>query len=1188
VSLPGGISGLGTVVSSGNGVLRLAATNTFSGPLVLASGITAVSSDASLGGTGATLSLAGGALLLDAAFGATARNINVADAGSKIYVPATSTFSGVVSNSVSAGEYTKAGGGTLVMTGAHTFNQLLRVDAGTLIVSGAAGRLFNNVGAAGSISVSDGATFVIDNSAANLSRIGNATMSLAGGDFKFTPNASVNSNVVSTGTLNIGTVNNSGAGLITFRLDNAAAVNTSVQFNRMNRVNNNGTMVRFVGNALGVNTNGSLTPNASNLSFTNAPALTNGIIPWAIVDTNDGNVDFATNVGTTVAGANGVRRYTAYAADFSAGATSNVAVSTITAPNVTVNALKALGGTITLDPAGLNVNSGGILVTGATTISGGTLSVNSGNTVNFFADADLTVSSRINTVDPGGLNSGIAKSGNGILTLSAPNTYVGPTRLLSGTLRLGVGNAVPSNSELFVAPGATFDTNGLNATIGSLNQTNPFFTVGNHPVGAVNLGANTLVTGGDGLSTSINLAINGTGTFIKNGVGTLTVAGPQAFTGTVTINNGALSLATHLTDGIGFANASRINIGVGAGSVDPTLAFEHGLRDGYAVPIFVNVPSGRVATLKFNSGPDGTPGVTFNSPINNVGSIGMVIDSSGGTTIAGVISGVGPVTTASSDGVLTAGPDGFALNITGNNTYSGATTLTAISTLFGHPNAFGVAASAINLGSAAGDDMPELASSVGGITLTRNVTVVASSNIVPNVAYIGSRAPAGSTTTMFSGGVHIAGSRNRLVLFSSESPVALSGVISAGTTSANVQIGRSYGPGLETTRSTVVLSGQNTYAGGTRLVVGTLGFGTNSTVGSLGITSGPIGTATLTIGTTQTPAGNGPTLVATSAIRTVANPIVVASNFSVSGSNALTLSGPVNLNGGARVITVNDPAQLTLTNVVSGAAGSALVKEGAGRLVLNSTNTYSGPTVAGEGTLTFAATQRLGALLAVAGGATANLTSGGGKVIVAPSVAVDATNGGRLDLTDNAMIVDYTGASPFAAVNALIATGRGPAGTWTGAGITSSTAAASIGGPNPKAVGINESAVFGQTTFAGEPVDSTALLIRYTFAGDANLDGFVDITDLGLLATNWQLSGQFWWDGDFTYDGMVDITDLGLLATNWQQSLPLPREVLPGPDPANHPDAVPEPASAGAVALALSAASTLPRPRRRRRRRRRS
>ena len=54
--------------------------------------------------------------------------------------------------------------------------------------------------------------------------------------------------------------------------------------------------------------------------------------------------------------------------------------------------------------------------------------------------------------------------------------------------------------------------------------------------------------------------------------------------------------------------------------------------------------------------------------------------------------------------------------------------------------------------------------------------------------------------------------------------------------------------------------------------------------------------------------------------------------------------------------------------------------------------------------------------------------------------------GATLDINDNALIVNYTGASPEAAIRAKIIEGRGGVGigngTWTGTGITSSAAAA--------------------------------------------------------------------------------------------------------------------------------------------------
>jgi hypothetical protein len=56
--------------------------------------------------------------------------------------------------------------------------------------------------------------------------------------------------------------------------------------------------------------------------------------------------------------------------------------------------------------------------------------------------------------------------------------------------------------------------------------------------------------------------------------------------------------------------------------------------------------------------------------------------------------------------------------------------------------------------------------------------------------------------------------------------------------------------------------------------------------------------------------------------------------------------------------------------------------------------------------------------------------------------------------------------------------------------------------------------------------------VRYTLLGDTNLDGKVDVTDLGNLASSYGAgSGAQWVQGDTNYDGKVDVTDLGNLAS---------------------------------------------------------
>jgi len=80
----------------------------------------------------------------------------------------------------------------------------------------------------------------------------------------------------------------------------------------------------------------------------------------------------------------------------------------------------------------------------------------------------------------------------------------------------------------------------------------------------------------------------------------------------------------------------------------------------------------------------------------------------------------------------------------------------------------------------------------------------------------------------------------------------------------------------------------------------------------------------------------------------------------------------------------------------------------------------------------------------------------------------------------------------------------------------------------------------------GEPAlwDSTALseivILNTTLSGDTNLDGDVDLTDLGALAGNYgATSGKTWAQGDFNGDGDVDLGDLGALAGNYGIGVPI-------------------------------------------------
>ncbi len=51
--------------------------------------------------------------------------------------------------------------------------------------------------------------------------------------------------------------------------------------------------------------------------------------------------------------------------------------------------------------------------------------------------------------------------------------------------------------------------------------------------------------------------------------------------------------------------------------------------------------------------------------------------------------------------------------------------------------------------------------------------------------------------------------------------------------------------------------------------------------------------------------------------------------------------------------------------------------------------------------------------------------------------------------------------------------------------------------------------------------------------GDANRDGKVNVSDLGILSTNYGQTAKSWVTADFNGDGAVNVSDLGILATNY-------------------------------------------------------
>ncbi len=171
-----------------------------------------------------------------------------------------------------------------------------------------------------------------------------------------------------------------------------------------------------------------------------------------------------------------------------------------------------------------------------------------------------------------------------------------------------------------------------------------------------------------------------------------------------------------------------------------------------------------------------------------------------------------------------------------------------------------------------------------------------------------------------------------------------------------------------------------------------------------------------------------------------------------------------------------------------------------------------------------------------------NGTSGTSLALPPPLVfqvgTITIAETGFADLQSNVLIVAST---PFSTVYGYVFNGFG-GGTWlgnsgppgTGGGIGSSTAANDPTGLT--GLGIINNAEAQYTVFQGVSLTAgTETLVKYTYYGDANLDGDVDAADFALMGT-----GSGWYHGDFNYDGVVDATDYDLYNLSSEALHPTP------------------------------------------------
>lgn len=139
--------------------------------------------------------------------------------------------------------------------------------------------------------------------------------------------------------------------------------------------------------------------------------------------------------------------------------------------------------------------------------------------------------------------------------------------------------------------------------------------------------------------------------------------------------------------------------------------------------------------------------------------------------------------------------------------------------------------------------------------------------------------------------------------------------------------------------------------------------------------------------------------------------------------------------------------------------------------------------------------------------------------------ALTLTGGANLDIRNQALVVDPTdGSNPLAQIAGYLNSAYDH-GKWDGTGIYSSVAQVN-GASDLTSIGyaLNSALPVQYTDFGGQSVDASAVLVKYTYLGDLNLDGKVDSSDLAMMG-----SGSGWSGGDLNYDGRVDGDDWALM-----------------------------------------------------------
>ena len=664
-------------------------------------------------------------------------------------------ISSVIQNNTSASSLTKAGAGTLTLSGANTYTGATTINAGTLTVSG--GSAIENTGA---VIVDRGAVFKLGASETigSIAGAGNVTLGAntltTGGDDSSTTLSGVISGASGgltksgTGTLtltgsntytgattiNAGTVNMTG-GLGNFLgalQINAGTLNVTarINFGDATLADVAGATLDYTGvtgthQVLSLSGGGA---NGGNLVLGNSLFITGSLSTSyaGIISGTGALVQAGTGTQTlsgmnTYTGTTSIQKGTLSVSSISSvnggasnlGSPTTVAAGTIQIGTTTsagtllytgsghstdrvVNLVGTTGGA-TLDASG----SGALVFTSAFTATGAgakTLTLTGTST------ADNEIGGAI--VNNGGPTS-LTKSGTGKWILSGANTFTGATIVSDGLLTLSnslaLQNSALDTTACFVSSSATtgLKTTVTTLTFGGLSGNKDLVSLFDSTNG---YGSVTTLTLNPGNTVSYSGAItNGAMNLIKSGAGTQTLSGTNTYGGTTTINAGILNFANKVSKTAAVATvaaAGSVGLGVKASDAAFYSATDVGdLFNGSLTGFTMNAASG-VAIDTTNAGAtfDQTVALTAARALTKLGTGTLSLSQT--NTYTG--------TTTINEGTLALGVNhnlagGLTFGSTTGTTTPGILDLTSASATFGGAmlvNTNSATASEINIGTA--------------------------------------------------------------------------------------------------------------------------------------------------------------------------------------------------------------------------------------------------------------------------------------------------------------------------------------------------------------------------------------------------------------------------------------------------------------------------------------------------------